>query len=232
MKLSIIIPALNEEVGIREVIKQIPMKKLKNMGYLPEIIVVDNGSTDRTAEIAKKAGAIVVSQPIRGYGNAYKAGFASAKGVIIATGDADMTYPFDALPEILTKMSEGKYDFINTNRLTNLNPEAMTTSHIFGNWFLSKTIRMLFGSPFRDSQSGMWIFKRSILAELELSSGGMPFSQELKIEAHIKGFKCVEVPIEYRPRAGKAKLNTVKDGMGNVVHLLKKRLSPGKMEQP
>jgi len=107
MKISIVIPALNEEAGIAAVIKQVPVKELEKMDYSVEIIVVNNGSTDRTPEIAAQNGAKVIYQPIRGYGNAYKAGFANASGDIIATGDADMTYPFDALPKILTEMTRG-----------------------------------------------------------------------------------------------------------------------------
>lgn len=225
MKLSIVIPALNEELGIQGVIRQIPTKKLQTMGYHVEVIVVDNGSTDRTAELARAEGAMVIFQPMRGYGNAYQAGFANATGDIIATGDADMTYPLDQLSGILTTMAKEGCDFMNTDRLTNLDPKAMTLSHVFGNWLLTTTMRMLFGWPFRDSQSGMWIFKRSILSNLRLSSGGMPFSQELKIEAYLKGFKCCEVPIEYRVRAGKVKLSTIKDGFGNIAHLVRRRLS-------
>src|ERR1700689_5229329 len=102
--LSIVIPALNEERGIGDVIKEIPIKKLKKLGYETEVLVIDNGSHDQTPHIARSHGARVIIQPIRGYGNAYKAGFANASGDIIATGDADMTYPFEDLPEILEKM--------------------------------------------------------------------------------------------------------------------------------
>lgn len=224
MKLSVIIPALNEERGVADVIKQVPVAKLNSMGYEVEIIVADNGSTDKTAEIATAHGARVIPAPLRGYGNAYKAGFAVATGDIIATGDADMTYPFDSLPELLTMLHEKNLDFLNTDRLSNLNPEAMTFSHVFGNWLLSMTTRTLFRWPFKDSQSGMWIFKRSIWEHLDVQSGGMPFSQELKVEAHAKGFKCAETPIEYRPRVGEVKLNTIKDGVRNMSQLFKKRI--------
>jgi glycosyltransferase involved in cell wall biosynthesis len=222
-KLSIVIPALNEEEGIGAAIDQIPVRELKKLGYEVEILVVDNASTDNTAEVALAHGAKVVYQPVRGYGNAYKAGFAAAQGEIIATGDADMTYPFDALPELLSTMQTEKADFVTTDRLSSLNREAMTFSHIIGNWGLSFTTRILFGWPFNDSQSGMWIFKRVILNSLDVRSGGMPFSQELKVEAYIRGFKCIELPIEYRPRVGEVKLNTVKDGIRNITQLVSKR---------
>jgi len=224
-KVSVVIPALNEEKAIEAVIKQIPVETLRRMGYEIEIIVVDNGSTDRTADIARKNGVTVIVQPIRGYGNAYKAGFGGATGDIIVTGDADMTYPFDAMPELITKLNNEDIDFLNTDRLSNLNPEAMTRSHVFGNWLLSMTTKFLFRWPFQDSQSGMWIFRRKIWQYLDVQSDGMPFSQELKTEAYIKGFKCAEVPIGYRARTGEVKLCTVSDGVKNIKQLFNKRFS-------
>ena len=225
--ISVVIPALNEEKGIGPVIREIPIKKLKKMGYDVEVLVIDNGSEDKTPRIARDHGARVIIQPIRGYGNAYKAGFANASGDIIVTGDADLTYPFSILPKVLPLLKRKNYDFINTDRLSTLNPEAMEGSHVWGNKLLSFFTRNLYGWPFKDSQSGMWIFKRSIWEHLNVTSSGMPFSQELKIEAHAKGFKCAEVPIEYRARAGEVKLNTIKDGIGNVCHLMYKRLQYG-----
>lgn len=225
MKLSVVIPALNEEEGIAAVIAQVPVATLKEFGYETEVIVVDNASTDRTAAIASAAGARVVYQPKRGYGNAYKAGFESATGDIIATGDADMTYPFDMLPDLLKTLRGNDIDFLNTNRLATLSKEAMTPSHVFGNWALSLVTRVLFWWPYNDSQSGMWIFKRNIWEHLDVRSPGMPFSQEIKIEAYMKGFNCAETPIEYRPRVGEVKLNTMKDGIRNITQLFIKRLT-------
>src|SRR5258706_1503612 len=224
-KITVVIPALNEEQGIGLVLKGIPVSKLMNMGYETEIIVIDNGSKDKTGHIARQHGATVLIQPVRGYGNAYKAGFANASGDIIVTGDADLTYPFEDLPEILEKMEKEDLDFISTNRLKHVNPEVMTPSHIFGNRLLTAITKILFHLPFVDSQSGMWVFRREIWDELDVRSSGMSFSQELKIEAHIRGFKCAEVPIKYRMRAGEAKLNTVKDGTKVMFRIFHKRLS-------
>jgi len=221
--LTIVIPALDEEKGIGPVIKEVPTLKLKEMGYETEILVIDNGSRDKTPKIAETHGAKVIIQPIRGYGNAYKAGFANATGDIIATGDADLTYPFQDLPEILKKMEKEDLDFINTNRLKHINTRVMSKSHIFGNYVLTIITKILFNSPFVDSQSGMWVFKRSIWKKLKVKSSGMPFSQEIKIEAYVRGFKCAEIPIHYRSRAGKEKLNTIGDGIGNITHLFVKR---------
>ena len=223
-RVSIVIPALNEENGIGLVLQEIPIQAFQDLGYETEVIVVDNGSTDNTPHIAREHGATVISQPIRGYGNAYKAGFAHASGDIIATGDADLTYPFAILPEIISKMEQENLDFISTDRLAHLRKETMSLSHRIGNSFLTVMTRLLFGWPFQDSQSGMWIFRREIWQMLDVTSSGMPFSQELKIEAYLRGYKCAEVPILYRARAGKEKLHTIRDGIGNTLHLIKKRL--------
>jgi len=119
--LSVVIPALNEEHGIGRVLEEIPIAKLKSMGYSVEVLVIDNGSHDKTPHIAREKGAKVIIQPIRGYGNAYKAGFANATGDIIATGDADLTYPFSILPDVIHLINDKGLDFINTDRLTTLN---------------------------------------------------------------------------------------------------------------
>ncbi len=222
MKISIVIPALNEERAIKAVLDQIPVSALNDSGYEVEKLVVDNGSTDNTVAIAKKSGAIVVHESRRGYGNAYKAGFEKADGDIIVTGDADMTYPFDALPRLLSIFEKDNIDFMTTNRLATLKPGVMTKTHIFGNWVLSMVTRVLFKWPFRDSQSGMWIFKRSLWQDMNLVSFGMPFSQEIKIEAFISGCRCTEVPIDYRARIGEVKLSTYGDGLRNITHLFTK----------
>lgn len=224
MKITIVIPALNEEKGIGPVLLEIPLNALQKMGYEIEVMVIDNGSKDRTRRIATDHGAKVIIQPVRGYGNAYKAGFANATGDIIATGDADLTYPFKDLPKIIKKMEIEALDFINTNRLKHINTKVMSKSHIFGNWLLTNISKVLFDLPFEDSQSGMWIFRRSIWDQLHVTSSGMPFSQELKIEAHVRGCKCAEVPITYRTRAGKEKLHTIRDGFLNIFHLFSKKI--------
>jgi len=224
-KITVIIPALNEQKAIKRVLKSIPSKKLRKMGYKTEIMVIDNGSKDKTKLLAMSNGARVIVQPVKGYGNAYKAGFANADGDIIATGDADLTYPFEDLPAFVSLLESRNLDFINTDRLTTLNPEAMHWTHQFGNWVLTTICKILYPKfPFKDSQSGMWIFKRKIWDKLNVNASGMPFSQELKIEAYKKGFKCEEIPITYRARVGKVKLRGIKDAVGNTLHLFKKKI--------
>ncbi|MBA7616009.1 Undecaprenyl-phosphate 4-deoxy-4-formamido-L-arabinose transferase [subsurface metagenome] len=223
-KITVVIPALNEEQAIGSVIKEIPINELKKMGYEVEIMVIDNGSKDKTRYIANSHRAKVIVQPIKGYGNAYKAGFANATGDIIATGDADLTYPFNDLPKIIKKLEDENLDFITTDRLTNLQPGVMSRTHYFGNIGFRLITKILFGLSCKDSWSGMWIFKRSIWSKLNVKSSGMPFSQEIKIEAYKSGFKCAEVPIVYRARVGEVKFSTLKDGLGGMFYLITKRI--------
>jgi glycosyltransferase involved in cell wall biosynthesis len=222
--LSIVIPALNERENMPRVMGSIPRDELNSAGWSVDVIVVDNASIDGTGEAARDLGARVVHQPLRGYGHAYHAGFAAAEGSVIATGDADCTYPFDMLPMLLDTFSEKGLDFMSTNRLGKENALAMKRSHAVGNKMLTAASRTLFRSPFRDSQSGMWVFSSCIWPQLDVRSGGMPFSQEIKNEAYRQGFACAEVPIEYRPRGGVVKLNATRDGIRNATQLLTHRL--------
>ncbi len=222
--LSIVIPALNEAENLPGVFATIPLDELTAAGWGVEVVIADNGSTDGTAEIAASYGARVIHQPLRGYGNAYKAGITAARGEVIATGDADCTYPFDDLPRLLRIVDENHVEFLNTNRLGRENREAMKPSHTVANHALSLVSRKLFKSQMRDSQSGMWVFRRYIWDHLKVTSDGMGFSQEIKNAAVREGFSCMEVPIEYRPRGGEVKLNAFSDGVANVAQLFRHRL--------
>jgi glycosyltransferase involved in cell wall biosynthesis len=224
-RLSVVIPALNEELNIPATLAAVPVDRLGRAGWDVELLVVDNGSGDRTAEVAREHGARVLIQPVRGYGNAYKAGFANSTGDVIATGDADRTYPFEILPEVLALMDRDDIDFVSTNRLALVQPEAMKTSHVWANRLLTGVSRALFDNlPFRDSQSGMWIFRRHVWNSCDVQSGGMPFSQEIKVEAFRNGFRCAEIPIEYRPRGGETKLRGLRDGALVAGHLFVHRM--------
>ena len=114
---SVVIPAYNEQGNIPQTIAAVPIERLRAAGFGVEVLVVDNGSTDRTGHVARAHGAKVIVQPVRGYGNAYKAGFANCTGDVIATGDADLTYPFEILPEALARLDRDGLDFITTDRL-------------------------------------------------------------------------------------------------------------------
>jgi glycosyltransferase involved in cell wall biosynthesis len=221
VRLSVVIPTMNEEASIARVLDEV---RTALAGWDHEVLVVDTASRDRTREIAAKLGARVVDEPRRGYGRAYKTGFAAAKGDIIATLDADLTYPADRIPEFARLVASGEADFVSGDRLTSLSEGAMTGMHRVGNAILNATFRLLFRHPIRDSQSGMWGFRRQILDGLVLHSHGMAFSEELKIEVCRRGLRFREIPITYRERVGEKKIQSVRDAMRNELWLLRKRL--------
>lgn len=223
-KLSVVIPALNEQEAVEAVVNGIPRNKLNGMGFQVQILVVDNGSEDRTAELAIEAGAEVVVEPKRGYGRAYRTGFNNAQGEIIATADADLTYPLEDIPRLVAILEEENLDFVTTNRFAHVHQGAISSRNRFGNSVLNATTRLLFAINLRDSQSGMWVFRRDLLDRLRLRSDGMSFSEEIKIEAcHFARCRWKEVPIEYRTRVGEAKLSGWRDGLHNLFYLFRKR---------
>ncbi len=215
-----VIPTMNEEKSIGMVIDEV--KKAIGDSRSFEVVVVDTDSKDRTREIAGEKGARVIDEPRRGYGRAYKTGFEQAAGDFIATLDADMTYPAEDIPGLLDMLESEGLDFITTNRFAKMEKGAMSAKHRFGNWVLSVTTRILFRVKLKDSQSGMWVFRRSILGSLVVESDGMSYSEELKIEA-FKRAKAIEVPISYGVRMGEAKISSWGDGLGNLKYLFKKR---------
>lgn len=219
-RVSVVIPTMNEEASIGLVIDEVGLALEGVMPY--EILVVDTDSRDRTREIAAQKGASVVQEPRRGYGRAYKTGFERASGDIIATLDADMTYPAHEIPKLASMLESKGLDFITTDRFADMAKGAMGAKHRFGNKVLSVTARVLFRVKVRDSQSGMWVFRKSVLDKLTLESDGMAMSEEIKIEAFKKA-RATEVPITYRVRVGEVKLQSWNDGLGNLKFLFKKR---------
>ncbi len=221
-------PTLNEEKGIGKTIDSIKNDFFKKNNWELEIIIVDGDSKDKTQEIAKKKGAKVIIEKRKGYGRAYKTGMAQATGDIIVTGDADATYPFDKIHEYIQLLLDEKLDFITTDRFAELKERSMTLTHRFGNLTLASVLRVLFLINIRDSQSGMWIFKKEALYKiqpLEDFNDGMPFSEEIKIEMFTtKDIKSREIPSTLRPREGKLKLESFKDGWKNYKFLFKKRI--------
>src|SRR6478752_345646 len=173
--ITVISPCLNEEQGIEKVLRAMPE-------FVDEVIVVDNASTDRTADVAASLGAKVIREDVRGYGRAYKRGFAVATGDIIITLDGDHSYPVDALSYLIEAFLHLEIDFLNASRFPVRDARAMSFKNKFGNLVLSLAVSVLFFRWVRDSQSGMWVFRRSILKEMKLDSDGMAFSEEIKIE--------------------------------------------------
>ena len=216
LKLSVVIPCYNEENGVREVIGRMPKS-------VDEVVVVDNNCTDRTAEVAASLGARVVAQKVPGYGAAYKAGLAAATGDVIITMDGDGTYPPEDIERLVDQLVEKRWDFLSASRFPLSDPGAMNVTNRIGNWVLTATAMALFFVPIRDSQSGMWVFRRVLLPRLRLTSDGMPFSQEIKLEAILRKARFGEGHIPYGARIGEVKLQKWRDGWLNLSHLVRKR---------
>ena len=218
-RITVIIPCLNEEQGIEKVLRRMPE-------FVDQVIVVDNGSTDRTSDVALSLGAQVIRENVRGYGRAYKAGFRQATGDVIVTLDGDHSYPPDAISYLLEAFLHLEADFLNASRFPVRDRRAMSFKHKFGNLVLSLAMSLVWFRWVRDSQSGMWVLRRSILEEMELVSDGMAFSEEIKIEAlRNPRVRFAEISIQYSSRLGEIKLNPWRDGFHNLLFLIGKRFS-------
>jgi glycosyltransferase involved in cell wall biosynthesis len=217
--ITVIIPCLNEEQGIEKVLRAMP-------DFVDEVIVVDNASTDRTSEVAASLGAKVIREEVRGYGRSYKRGFACATGDLIITLDGDHSYPVDALSYLIDAFLHLNVDFLNASRFPVRDRRSMSFKHKFGNLVLSLATSLLFFRWVRDSQSGMWVFRRSIVKQMRLVSDGMAFSEEIKIEAiRNPRIRFGEISILYSSRLGEKKLNPWRDGFRNLWFLVQKRFS-------
>jgi glycosyltransferase involved in cell wall biosynthesis len=173
-------------------------------------------------------GAEVIREPVRGYGRAYKRGFSDATGDLIVTLDGDHSYPPDAISYLLEAFLHLEVDFLNASRFPVRDPKAMSIKHRFGNLVLSLAMSIFFLRWVSDSQSGMWVFRRSILREMILESDGMAFSEEIKIEAiRNPRIRFEEIAILYTSRLGEIKLNPWRDGFYNLWFLVKKRFARG-----
>ncbi|MEE9440555.1 MAG: glycosyltransferase family 2 protein [Candidatus Thermoplasmatota archaeon] len=223
-------PTLNEEKGVGKTIDSIKKDIPKKNNWELEIAIIDGLSKDKTQEIAKKRGAKIILEKRRGYGRAYKTGMSKATGDIIVTGDADATYPFNRIHKYIQLLLDEDLDFITTDRFAELKHGSMSVKHAFGNVVLASALRILFFINIRDSQSGMWIFKKEALKKiqpLEDFNDGMPFSEEIKIEMFTaKNIRAKEIPSTLSSREGEVKLESFKDGYRNLKFLFKKRITP------
>ncbi|MFN8500736.1 glycosyltransferase family 2 protein [Kouleothrix sp.] len=218
LTISVVIPCFNEEHGLRYVLEHMPE-------YVDEVVVVDNNSTDETARIGVEGGARVIFEGRKGYGSAYQAGLPAASGDIIATVDGDGTYPSHAIAGIVDEMLARGLDFVSASRFPLRNPLAMRRRNQLGNKVLTYAFRLLYWRWVADSQSGMWVFRRACLAQIQATHPGMAFSEEIKIEAlQARGLRFGEVHIDYRERIGETKLFTWRDGWLNLLFLFERRL--------
>jgi glycosyltransferase involved in cell wall biosynthesis len=224
---SVVMPCLNEEEAIGPCIEKI-QRTFAAAGIDGEIVVCDNGSTDASVAIAERMGARVVHQPLRGYGNAYLKGFASARGRYLVMGDADDTYDFTMIPEFLAALREEGVQFVTGSRYLGGGDAHITALHRwFGNPALTRILNLLFGTRYTDVYCGFRAFSREAYDAIRPVSPGMEFNLELAINAGLAGLSTREIPIVLAPRKGESKLRTFRDGWRSLRMML--LYSPNKL---
>jgi len=217
---SVVMPCLNEEEAIGACIEKIHATFVV-ANIKGEVIVCDNGSTDRSVAIAERLGARVVHERSRGYGNACLKGFASARGEFLIMGDADDTYDFTLIPKFLDLLINQEYDFVTGSRYLEAGRKHMPVLHrLFGNPALTAILNLLFGMSYTDVYNGFRGFSRKAYDKIQPVSPGMEFNLELAINAGLAGLRTVEIPIELGPRKGESKLRTFRDGWRSLRMML------------
>jgi glycosyltransferase involved in cell wall biosynthesis len=209
-RVSVVIPCLDEAATIAECVTS-ARAVLDETGLAGEVIVVDNGSTDGSGELARAAGALVVEEPRRGYGSAYLAGLSVAQGDYIVMVDADLTYDFREIPRFVRELEDGA-QLVVGDRMSSIAPGAMTVLSRLGNPLLSGFLNVLHRTNIRDVHCGMRALRRDVLPALNLRTVGMEFASEMVIRATRERLDVREIPIELHPRVGSSKLSPFRDG--------------------
>jgi glycosyltransferase involved in cell wall biosynthesis len=210
--ISVVMPCLDEEKTIGACVSK-ALEGIRRTGLPGEVIVSDNGSTDRSVEIATELGARVVLQPNRGYGNAYRKGFDESRGKYIVMGDSDDTYDFTEIGQLVEKLREGNEYVLGSRFAGNILPGAMPWLHQYiGNPVLTGLLNFMFGLKSSDAHSGLRAFTRDAYKRMRLQTTGMEFASEMVINAARAKLKVAEVPITYYPREGESKLRSFRDG--------------------
>jgi hypothetical protein len=219
LTLSVVIPCLNEAANIERCVSW-ALTTMAEHGIDGEVVVADNDSDDESATLAFAAGARVVHERRRGYGNAYMAGFAAARGRYVLMADADLTYDFGEIPRFLAELEAGA-DLVMGDRMDGIQPGAMPWLHRYiGNPVLSGTLNFFFRTGVRDAHCGMRAFRREALDALELRTTGMEFASEMVIRAAKAKLEIRQLPITYHPRGGVSKLSSFRDGWRHLRFLL------------
>ena len=218
-KVSVVIPCLNEAENIEECVKR-ALAAIEKGGFQGEVVVSDNNSTDGSGELAERAGARVVHETRPGYGSAYLAGFAAARGDYIVMADADLTYDFAEIPRFVEELDKGA-QLVMGDRMDNIHPGAMPWLHRYvGNPILTGILNVFFRTGVSDAHCGMRALRRDVLPTLDLRTTGMEFASEMVIRASKEKLRISEFPIEYHPRGGESKLSSFRDGWRHLRFLL------------
>jgi glycosyltransferase involved in cell wall biosynthesis len=213
---SVVIPCLDEVDSIAGCVAQ-AADTLHAAGIAGEVIVVDNGSSDGSAARARAAGAEVVAERDRGYGRAYRRGFAIAQGRYVVMGDADGSYDFAEIVRFVEELERGADFVIGTRLRGRIHPGAMSWLHRYvGNPVLNGLLNARYRAGVSDSHCGLRAFRREDLERLALRSEGMELASEQVIRAVQLGLDIRELPIDYHARIGSSKLAPLTDGLRHL----------------
>lgn len=223
--LSFVLPCLNEERTVERCITDC-VAACKQSGIQFEIIVADNGSSDRSREIAAASGARVIPVSQRGYGSTLREGIRAARGTYVLMGDSDLSYDFGEMPRFLEKLREG-FDLVMGCRMQRgggvIEPGAMPFLHRWlGNPGLSWVGRVLFRNGIIDFHCGIRAFRRQSILELGLNTVGMEFASEMIVKASLARLRIAQVPVTLRPdgRGRRPHLRTWRDGWRHLRFML------------
>ncbi len=199
LELSVVMPCLNEELTLAPCIER-ALECLRELGVAGEVVIADNGSADRSVEIARACGARVVEVPQKGYGSALMGGIVAARGRYVIMGDADMSYDFGALQPFLERLRAGDQLVMGNRFRGGIAPGAMKPLHRYlGNPVLTGIGRLLFGSPCGDFHCGLRGFERAAIIGLDLRTTGMEFASEMVVKATLYRLRIGEVPTTLAP---------------------------------
>jgi len=211
---SIVIPVFNEELTIGDIVAR-TRSTLEQFKLPYEVLVIDDGSVDRSAEISQASEAVVLREAHQGKGHALRLGFERAKGDVIVTLDSDGSHQPEEIPLILRSMMENKVDFVIGSRFfdTDVNNAKIPDLNRIGNRMFSDLIRLFTGVKISDSQSGFRAIRSSVIKKMRLNSRGYEVESEMLVKALKMGVRVAEIPISFEQRTvGKSKLDPLKDG--------------------
>ncbi len=236
-KIALIIPCYNEEKGIGKVISNIPRKKLRDLGYKIDILVIDNNSADKTAEVARDHGAKVIKETRQGKGYAVATGFSKVpkNADIVVMIDGDNSYAISEITRLIEPIESGFADVIVGTRLNGrLYNGAMTRFNRYGNWFFTFLTRVGYNTNITDVCSGFFAWKKPVIDRLlnYLEAGGFSIEMDMITKMARLNYACYSVPISYNQRKGKSSLRPLKDGVRILsVWLRNLRWEPRKMDE-
>lgn len=224
-ELSILMPCLNEETTVGKCIDTARNYLVRN-GLNGEVLIADNGSTDKSVSVAREHGARVIHVKRRGYGCALRAGLKAARGRVIIMADADTTYDLSETDKLYKPLSTGEYDMMIGDRFRGgIEKGAMPVSHVIGVKFLSLVGRVRYRSKVKDYHCGLRGISREALGKLKFHTTGMEFATEMIAEAERKKLRIGQVPVSLKKcrDSRQSKLRTIRDGIRHLVYIIRGR---------